>query len=122
MYYTCPWRLGTIRSSLARGMRHRHMMILKSVTFTNETDSPPRAPPRTWIGVVWTRENPCARGWDPRERGFHVVGIHRPSHTVRDIRIRYVTIASYTVRAIRCVTIESNTVRAIRYVTIAYGT
>lgn len=76
----------------------------------------------TWIGVVWTRENPCARGWDPRERGFHVVGIHRPSHTVRDNRIRYVTIASYTVRAIRCVTIESNTVRAIRYVTIAYGT
>ena len=45
MYYTCPRRLGTIRSSLARGMRHRHMMILKSVTFTNDTDSPPRAPP-----------------------------------------------------------------------------
>ena len=28
MYYTCPRRLGTIRSSLARGMRHRHMMLL----------------------------------------------------------------------------------------------
>ena len=45
MYYTCPRRLGTIRSSLARGMRHRHMIILKSVTFTMTTDSPPRAPP-----------------------------------------------------------------------------
>ena len=45
MYYTCPRRLGTIRSSLARGMRHRHIMILKSVTFTNDTESPPRAPP-----------------------------------------------------------------------------
>ena len=32
MYYTCPRRLGTIRSSLARGMRHRHMMLLKNVT------------------------------------------------------------------------------------------
>ena len=31
MYYTCPRRLGTIRSSLARGMRHRHMMILKTL-------------------------------------------------------------------------------------------
>ena len=46
MYYTCPRRLGTIRSSLARGMRHRHMIILKSVTFTMTTESPPRAPPR----------------------------------------------------------------------------
>ena len=32
MYYTCPWRLGTIRSSLARGMRHRHMIILNPFT------------------------------------------------------------------------------------------
>ena len=67
MYYTCPRRLGTIRSSLARGMRHRHMMILKSVTFTNDTDSPPRAPP---LRYNFTRDRcmtcgtvcaPCAR-------------------------------------------------------------
>ena len=41
MYYTCPRRLGTIRSSPARGMRHRHMMILKSVTFTMTTVGEP---------------------------------------------------------------------------------
>ena len=32
-------------------MRHRHMIILKSVTFTMTTDSPPRAPPRDWVFV-----------------------------------------------------------------------
>ena len=52
MYYTCPRRLGTIHSSLARGMRHRHMIILKSVTFTMTTGSPPRAPPRHMIGLL----------------------------------------------------------------------
>jgi hypothetical protein len=34
VYYTCPRRLGTICPSLARGMRHRHMIILKSTSTT----------------------------------------------------------------------------------------
>ena len=58
MYYTCPRRLGTIRSSLARGMRHRHTIILKSVTFTMTTDSPPRAPPRISVAGKGLRNGP----------------------------------------------------------------
>ena len=46
VYYTCPRRLGTIRSSLARGIGHRNMWLLKNVTFTLVTERPSLAPPR----------------------------------------------------------------------------
>ena len=49
VYYTCPRRLGTIRSSLAHSMRHRNMWLLKNVTFTLATDPPRPAPTLTEV-------------------------------------------------------------------------